>query len=162
MLAFWSCEGVVFLVLSSSSHFTVGHVFPFPLSGANWRSLSLLWGSGPPFPNMAPPFTGSAHTPFPGSKTIIISFHYWMAKWQCPHVFHISDSILIGHFGHVTSSKPRKANHRRSCTNTKTRIPPSPQWMYYRDEDEASEALRLNWDPHVMKATLDLLWNRKE
>jgi hypothetical protein len=67
--SFWSCEGVVFLVLSLSSHFTTYHVFPLPLSRANWRSLSLLWGSGPPFPKMAPPFTGSAHTPFPGSNT---------------------------------------------------------------------------------------------
>jgi hypothetical protein len=70
MLAFWSCEGVVFLVLSSSSHFTTYHVFPLPLSGANWRSLSWLWGSGPPFPKMAPLFTGSAHTPLPGSNTL--------------------------------------------------------------------------------------------
>ncbi len=69
MLAFWSCEGVVFLVHSSSSHFTVGHVFPLPLSGANWRSLSLLWGSDPPLSKMAPPSTRSAHTPFPGSET---------------------------------------------------------------------------------------------
>jgi hypothetical protein len=69
MLAFWSCEGVVFLVHSSSSHLTAGHVFPFPLSGANWRSLSLLWGSGPPLPKMAPSSTGSAHTPFLGSNT---------------------------------------------------------------------------------------------
>ncbi len=71
--AFWSCEGVVFLVLSSSSHLTTYHVFPLPLSGANWRSLSLLWGSGPPFSKMAPPFTGSAHTPFPGSNTLTAS-----------------------------------------------------------------------------------------
>jgi hypothetical protein len=35
MLAFRSCEGVVFLVHSLSSHFTAGHVFPLPLSGAN-------------------------------------------------------------------------------------------------------------------------------
>jgi hypothetical protein len=28
------------------------------------------WGSGPPFPKMAPPFTGSAHTPLPGSGTV--------------------------------------------------------------------------------------------
>jgi hypothetical protein len=69
MLAFWSCEGVVFLVHSSSPHFTAGHVFPLPLSGANWRSLSLLWGSGPPLPKMASPSTGSAHTPFLGSNT---------------------------------------------------------------------------------------------
>jgi hypothetical protein len=70
MLAFWSCEGVVFLVHSLSSHFTAGHVFPLPLSGANWRSLSLLWGSGPPLPKMATPSTGSAHTPSLGSNTL--------------------------------------------------------------------------------------------
>ncbi len=70
MLAFWSCEGVLFLILSSSSHLTTYHVFPLPLSGANWRSLSLLLGSGSPFPKMAPPSAGSAHTPFVGSKTL--------------------------------------------------------------------------------------------
>jgi hypothetical protein len=69
MLAFRSREGVVFVVLSSSSHLTVGHVFPLPMSGANWRSLSLLWGPPPPSPNMAPLSTGSAHTPFLGYKT---------------------------------------------------------------------------------------------
>jgi hypothetical protein len=52
------------LVVFSSCHF-----FFLPLSGLNWRSLSLSWGSGPPFPKMAPPFTGSAHTPLPGSGT---------------------------------------------------------------------------------------------
>jgi hypothetical protein len=45
------------------------HVFYLPLSGLNWRSLFLPWGSGPPFPKMVPPFTGSAHTPSPGSRT---------------------------------------------------------------------------------------------
>jgi hypothetical protein len=69
MLAFWSCEGVVFLVHSPSSHFTADHVLPLPLSGVNWRSLSLLWGSGPPLPKMAALSTGSAHTPFLGSNT---------------------------------------------------------------------------------------------
>ncbi len=69
MLASWSREGVVFVVLSSSSHLTVSHVFPLPISGANWRSLSLLWGPPPPSPNMAPLSTGSAHTPFLGYKT---------------------------------------------------------------------------------------------
>jgi hypothetical protein len=49
----------------------MGHVSPLPMSGANWRSLSLLWGLGPPFPKMAPSFTGSAHTPFPGYKTVL-------------------------------------------------------------------------------------------
>ncbi len=69
MLASWSREGAVFVVLSPSSHFTVGHVFPLSMSGANWRPLSLLWGSPPPSPNMAPLSTGSAHTPFSEHKT---------------------------------------------------------------------------------------------
>ncbi len=69
MLAFWSCEGVVFLVHSPSSHFTADHVFSLPLSGVNWRSLSLLWGSGPPPLKMAALSTGSAHTPSLGSNT---------------------------------------------------------------------------------------------
>ncbi len=79
MLVFWSCEGFVFPVLSSSSHLTIGHVFPLPLSGANWRSLSLLWRSGPPFPKMASPSTGSAHTPFPGSETVMLFFFYFVS-----------------------------------------------------------------------------------
>jgi hypothetical protein len=74
MLAFWSREGVVFIVLSSPSHLTVSHVFPLPMSGANWRSLSLLWGLPPPSSNMAPLSTGSAHTPFSGYKTIRFYF----------------------------------------------------------------------------------------
>jgi hypothetical protein len=55
MLAFWSCEGVVFLVLSVSSHLTVSHVSPLPMSGANWRSLFLLWGFGSPLPQDGAP-----------------------------------------------------------------------------------------------------------
>ncbi len=50
--------------------FSFYHVFSLPLSGLNWRPLFPLWGSGPPFPKMAPPFTGSAYTPFPGSGTV--------------------------------------------------------------------------------------------
>ncbi len=50
--------------------FSSYHVFPLPLSGLNWRSLFPPWGSGTPFPKMAPPFTGSAHTTLPGSGTI--------------------------------------------------------------------------------------------
>jgi hypothetical protein len=53
-------------VVFSSYH----DVFSLPLSGLNWRSLFPPWGSGPPFPKMAPPFTGPAHTPLPGSGTL--------------------------------------------------------------------------------------------
>ncbi len=52
--------------------FSSYHVFTLPLSGLNWRSLFPPWGSGPPFPKMAPPFTGSAHTPLSGYGTINI------------------------------------------------------------------------------------------
>jgi hypothetical protein len=65
MLASRSHAGVVILGLLSSSH-----VFSLPLSGLNWRPLFLPWGSGPSFPNMAAPFTGSAHTPLPGSGAL--------------------------------------------------------------------------------------------
>ncbi len=53
--------------------FSSYHVFSLPLSGFNWRSLLPPWGPGTPFPKMAPPFTGSAHTPLPGSGTVKIS-----------------------------------------------------------------------------------------
>ncbi len=49
--------------------FSFCHVFSLPLSGLNWRSLFPPWGSGLPFPKMASPFTGSAHTPLLGSET---------------------------------------------------------------------------------------------
>jgi hypothetical protein len=55
--------------------FSSYHVFSLPLSGLNWRSLFPLWGSGPPFPKMAPPFTGSSHTPLPGSGTVLLFHH---------------------------------------------------------------------------------------
>ncbi len=49
------------------------HVFPPPLSGFNWRSLSPLGGPvpGPSTSKMAPLSTGSAHTPLPGFRTQI-------------------------------------------------------------------------------------------
>jgi hypothetical protein len=49
--------------------FSFCHVLSLSLSGFNWRSLFPPRGSGPPFPKMAPPFTGSAHSPLPGSGT---------------------------------------------------------------------------------------------
>jgi hypothetical protein len=45
-----------------------------PLSPLIWTQLTLLvpaLGIRPPFPKMAPPFTGPAHTPLPGSGTIL-------------------------------------------------------------------------------------------
>ncbi len=60
--------------------FSFYHVLPLPLSGLNWRSLFLPWGSGPPFSKMAPPFTGSVHTPLPGSGTVTIGLRKPYAK----------------------------------------------------------------------------------
>jgi hypothetical protein len=58
--------------------FSFYHAFSLPLSRLNWRSLFLPWGSGPPFPKMAPPFTGSPHTPLPGSGTLtLFQFPRW-------------------------------------------------------------------------------------
>ncbi len=53
--------------------FSSYHVFTLPFSGLNWRSLFPPWGSGPPSLKMASLFTGSAHTPLPGSGTV----RYW-------------------------------------------------------------------------------------
>ncbi len=53
--------------------FSSYHVFTLPLSGLKWRSLFPPWGSCPPSPKMAPPFTGSTHTPLPGSGTMDMS-----------------------------------------------------------------------------------------
>ncbi len=89
MLASWSHEGVVFLVLLSSSHLTTYHVFSLSLSGANWRSLFPPWGSGPPFPKMAPSFTGSAHTPSPGVQNNKCS-----SVWIRRHLEHNQTSKL--------------------------------------------------------------------
>ncbi len=61
--------------------FSVYHVLSLPLSGLNWRSLFPPWGSDPPFPKMAPPFTGSAHTPLPGSGTITHTSQHHVIIW---------------------------------------------------------------------------------
>ncbi len=50
-------------------------VFPPPLSGLNWCSLSPLGGPGPPTPKVASPFPGSAHTPSPGFRTVNIKIN---------------------------------------------------------------------------------------
>ncbi len=81
MLASQSREGVVFLVLLPSSHLTVYHVLSLFLSGLNWCSLFPPLGPFPPFRKMASLFTGSAHTPFPGSTTLTatgcIVINFW-------------------------------------------------------------------------------------
>ncbi len=47
------------------------HVFPSPLSERNWCSLVPVGGPGPPTARGASFPTGSAHTPFPGSETVL-------------------------------------------------------------------------------------------
>ncbi len=70
MLVTLSREGVVFLVLLSSFHFTRIHVLPPPVSEANWRFLFRPGGLPPTPSKMASSFTGSAHSPFPEYDTI--------------------------------------------------------------------------------------------
>ncbi len=66
--------------------FSSYHVLSLPLSGLNWRSLFLPWGFAPPFPKMAPPFTGSPHTPLPGSGTMMYTWHLLYLITPCPCV----------------------------------------------------------------------------
>ncbi len=47
------------------------HVFPLLLSGLNWRTSFPPGGPGPPPSKMVLLFTGSAHTPLPGSGTVL-------------------------------------------------------------------------------------------
>ncbi len=80
---------------------TMDHVFSLPLSGANWCSLSLLWGFGPPFPKMALPFTGSAHTPFPGYKTVNFPRPF---NPPSPSLFHVQPPPLQILSSHILSA----------------------------------------------------------
>ncbi len=81
--------------------FSFYHVFPPPLSGLNWRSLFPLWGSDPPFPKMASPFTGSAHTPLPGSGTIatflekIFIFHIQIYQYVIVSILYMNRQIQV-------------------------------------------------------------------
>ncbi len=98
--------------------FSFYHVLPLPLSGLNWRSLFPPWGSGPPFPKMAPPFTGSAHTPLPGSGTLPV-----MSRLSCPS-FPVPTVPSFLSFSVVLSSLPCPSLHvsailpRLSCSGS--------------------------------------------
>ncbi len=63
MLASWSREGVIFLVLLWPSHLTTYHILSLSLSGLNWRSLFPPLRIGSPFPqNGAPIHRVRAHS----------------------------------------------------------------------------------------------------
>ncbi len=70
MLASWSHEGVVFLDFLLSSHSVTSFLFPY--LGSTDAPCSRLGDPVPPPSKMATPFTGSAHTPLPGSGTATI------------------------------------------------------------------------------------------
>ncbi len=60
--------------------------YPFPCPGSTDALCSRLWGPVPPFPKMASLFTGSAHTPFHGSTTLLnceFSYHIMRIWWKC-------------------------------------------------------------------------------
>jgi hypothetical protein len=74
MLVSLSREGVVFFVFLSSSHLTEIHVLPPPVSETNWRFLFRPGDSPPPSSSkMASSFTGSAHSPFSGYDTLVLT-----------------------------------------------------------------------------------------
>ncbi len=58
------------------------HVLSPPLSKLNWHSLTPTGGPGPPTPKMASPPTGSAHSPFSGSRTFTNPPIWWW-MWFC-------------------------------------------------------------------------------
>jgi hypothetical protein len=74
--------------------FSFCHVFPLPLSGLNWCSLSPLGGPGPSPSKMAPLFTGSAHTPLPGSGKCLNSRSY-PPNVSLGYIDHLFDEIKI-------------------------------------------------------------------
>jgi hypothetical protein len=63
---------------------TFCYVFSPPLSGLNWFSLSPFGGPGPHIPKVASPLLGSAHTPFPGSRTTKIKALISKCEFLCP------------------------------------------------------------------------------
>jgi hypothetical protein len=71
MLASWSHEGVVFLDFLPSSHSITSSLLL--CLGPTDAPCPRIWDPTPPFPNMASPFTGSAHTPLPGSGTTTLA-----------------------------------------------------------------------------------------
>ncbi len=76
---------------------TFYYVFSPPLSGLNWCSLSPIGGPGPPTPKVASPLLGSAHTPFPGSRTVK-STAWWSENLGLKPVnikFHWTKNFLI-------------------------------------------------------------------
>jgi hypothetical protein len=75
LCASWHLEAVKGSSSSSSCRLLISPritSYPFPCPGPTDAPCSRLWGPVPPFPKMAPPFTGSAHTPLPGSTTLTV------------------------------------------------------------------------------------------
>jgi hypothetical protein len=81
LCACWHLEAMKGSSSLTSCRLLILSRFPPPLSGPNWRSLSPPRGSDPPFPNMASPFTGSAHTPLPGSGTVSLHIKIPLSLW---------------------------------------------------------------------------------
>ncbi len=101
--------------------FSFYHVFSPPLSGPNWRSLFPPWGSGPPFPKMAPPFTGSAHTPLPGSGTGLIQFSS-LSKWNYLASFQfVYPEKKVGYFWYTDREKKIEISLEYSTTDVSER-----------------------------------------
>jgi hypothetical protein len=130
MLVFLSREGVVFIVSSLSFHLTMVHVLSPPVSEANWRSLSQLWGSAPPpCPKMAPSFTGSAYSPFPGYKTVVSSL-----CWPLTLLHHIPNRLLaiLSHVSSISAGfqlpPPTPTRWARPCLSFLLSLP-CPQFQ---------------------------------
>ncbi len=89
---------------------TFYYVFSLPLSGLNWCSLSPIGGPGPPTPKVASLLLGSAHTPFPGSRTL--SMKIWRRHAAFP-----SKNILIFWFTSTERLRHKYAQTGNSITS---------------------------------------------
>ncbi len=115
MLASWSCEGVVFLVLLSSSHLTTYHVLSLSLSGLNWRSLPAFEVRSPFPQNGAPIHRVRAHslTRVHDSNVCAFIIEYLAKAWTIYTVWTSPKTLDYGTGGYTDKLEEMVAKTRR-------------------------------------------------
>jgi hypothetical protein len=102
------------------------YVFPPPLSGISWCSLTLRGGPGPPTPKVASPFPGSAHTPSPWFRTVrtvICFFAYLRLESQnltCVVYTSAGAQLFKGEMPRPVCTIPASKGRKQQAYNTMT------------------------------------------